>query len=298
MGDRICIMNRGEVVQIGAAAGGLSAPADTFVARFLGNPPMNLLAARLDAEGGPAVVRIGDLAIALPGGPSPALARHRGAAVTLGIRPEDLYEVAPPALRDRCVALPVRVVAVEPLGAETLLVLGFGSEELNARIGRDTGLRRRRRPSRSMPAPSTCSIPPPARRSTARAEGDARRAIRRLPRAHHRSRSLSLRRWAGLPAAAARGRHSSGVCRGARPARRAPRAPGPAERLRVRQRRHARRHGASSGPLQGHRRGRLRRLRTQPRGAGRGRRRRRAVQPGELRSRRAHAAGATGFWRG
>jgi ABC-type sugar transport system ATPase subunit len=59
----------------------------------------------------------------------------------LGVRPEDLYEVPPPGLKDRTVGLPVRVEAVEPLGAETLLVLSFESAELIARIGRDTGLR-------------------------------------------------------------------------------------------------------------------------------------------------------------
>jgi multiple sugar transport system ATP-binding protein len=142
MGDRICIMNKGEIVQIGGPLEVYRRPADTFVARFLGNPPMNLLAARLDGEAGRAVLRLGDVAITLPGPPAPALARHRGAGVTLGIRPEDIYEATPPELQGCCVPLPVRVIAVESLGAETLLVLGFGSEELNARIGRDTSLRR------------------------------------------------------------------------------------------------------------------------------------------------------------
>ena len=48
MGDRICIMNKGEVVQIGKPLEVYRNPADTFVARFLGNPPMNLLAGRLE----------------------------------------------------------------------------------------------------------------------------------------------------------------------------------------------------------------------------------------------------------
>ncbi len=52
MGDRICIMNQGEVVQIGSPLEVYRRPADTFVARFLGNPPMNLLAARLEGADG------------------------------------------------------------------------------------------------------------------------------------------------------------------------------------------------------------------------------------------------------
>src|SRR5215510_1240895 len=51
MGDRICIMNRGEVVQIGKPLEVYRNPADAFVARFLGSPPMNLMEARLEQTG-------------------------------------------------------------------------------------------------------------------------------------------------------------------------------------------------------------------------------------------------------
>ena len=51
MGDRICIMNKGEVVQIGTPLEVYRNPADTFVARFLGNPPMNLLPGAARADG-------------------------------------------------------------------------------------------------------------------------------------------------------------------------------------------------------------------------------------------------------
>ena len=43
MGSRICVMNAGRVVQIGAPLDVYWKPADTFVARFLGSPPMNLV---------------------------------------------------------------------------------------------------------------------------------------------------------------------------------------------------------------------------------------------------------------
>src|SRR6478736_1318092 len=47
MGDRVCIMNQGRVVQIGRPLEVYRSPADTFVSRFLGNPPMNLLRGRI-----------------------------------------------------------------------------------------------------------------------------------------------------------------------------------------------------------------------------------------------------------
>jgi multiple sugar transport system ATP-binding protein len=141
MGDRICIMNQGEVVQIGSPLEVYRRPADTFVARFLGNPPMNLLAAGLESADGQLRLRLGDVTFALPAALSAPLARHAGKTVTMGVRPEDLYEAPPSGLRGQTVALPVRVNAVEPLGAETLLVLSLDGEELIARIGRDTALR-------------------------------------------------------------------------------------------------------------------------------------------------------------
>jgi multiple sugar transport system ATP-binding protein len=143
MGHRICIMNEGEVVQIGPPLEVYRHPVDTFVARFLGNPPMNLLRAEASAEEGRIRVRLGDAAIPLGGGMLPGLAPGLRREVLLGIRPEDLYETAPPSAAMSLHSLPVRVAAVEPLGAETLLLLTLDatSEELIARVGRETRLR-------------------------------------------------------------------------------------------------------------------------------------------------------------
>jgi len=60
-----------------------------------------------------------------------------------GIRPEDLYETSPRPGDERLVPIAMRVLAVEPLGAETLLVLALdgSAEEIIARIGRETRLR-------------------------------------------------------------------------------------------------------------------------------------------------------------
>jgi multiple sugar transport system ATP-binding protein len=143
MGHRICIMNQGEVVQIGCPLEVYRQPADTFVARFLGNPQMNLLTGRLEANDGCGVLLVADAAIRLPGRLSPALAPYVGRPLIIGMRPEDLSESPPPGHEDRAARLPVRVIAVESLGAETLLMLALGgsNEELVARIGRDTELR-------------------------------------------------------------------------------------------------------------------------------------------------------------
>ena len=142
MGHCICIMNHGRVVQIGRPLDVYRNPGDTFVARFLGNPPMNLLKGRLDVHDGRAIAHIAGSSVALAENAAASLARHVGREVIVGVRPEDLYEAAPPGTA-RFARLPAHVGAVEPLGAETLLVVSLDAsgEELIARIGRDTPLR-------------------------------------------------------------------------------------------------------------------------------------------------------------
>jgi multiple sugar transport system ATP-binding protein len=143
MGHCICIMNEGKVVQIGRPLEVYRNPADMFVAKFLGNPPMNLVQGRLEAHDGRPIARVAGSAVALNKRAMSALGRHVGGEVTIGIRPEDLYEIAPACGEADIARLPARVVAVEPLGAETLLVVALdaSNEELIARIGRDTTLR-------------------------------------------------------------------------------------------------------------------------------------------------------------
>jgi multiple sugar transport system ATP-binding protein len=143
MGHRICIMNEGKVVQIGRPLEVYRQPVDTFVAKFLGNPPMNLLRGRLGTADGRTVVHFAASVVDLPMRTAAALQEHAGGDVIVGVRPEDLYETPPADGGGRMARLPGRVTAVEPLGAETLLVVALdqSNEELIARVGRDTALR-------------------------------------------------------------------------------------------------------------------------------------------------------------
>jgi multiple sugar transport system ATP-binding protein len=143
MGDRICIMNEGRVVQIGGPLEVYRKPADMFVARFLGSPPMNLLKGRLEARDGDVSVILGGGAVGLPRRTESSLVRYIGRELIVGVRPEDLYESAPPGDMTKIARLLARVSGVEPLGAETLLVLTLDGcdGDLIARVGRDTSLR-------------------------------------------------------------------------------------------------------------------------------------------------------------
>ena len=138
MGERICIMNAGRIVQVGAPMEVYRNPADTFVAGFLASPPMNLLAARIEptASSGLAVVSDG-LRLPLVEAPDGAYGPWRDRAVILGIRPEDIREAKSGAAG---LLVDLQVVAVEALGPEVVLVgslPGPGAPEIAARLGRE-----------------------------------------------------------------------------------------------------------------------------------------------------------------
>jgi multiple sugar transport system ATP-binding protein len=134
MGERICIMKDGRIVQVGAPLEVYRDPADTFVASFLATPPMNLLPARIEEEdgGGLAVVH-SRLRLPVAEAYLAAYAPYKARPVILGIRPEDMYASPAPG----GVAVDLSIVAVEALGPETILVAEFpGGAEVSARLDR------------------------------------------------------------------------------------------------------------------------------------------------------------------
>ncbi|MGE5586615.1 MAG: ABC transporter ATP-binding protein [Clostridia bacterium] len=127
MSDRIAVMDRGKVVQVGPPLDVYRHPANTFVAEFLGNPPMNLIRGTYEVVDGKPAVSIDGSSVPLSDG-QPGLDRLApGAEVILGIRPEDLAieleleeeRIAPEGARQYGIA--GEVFVVEPLGYETLV---------------------------------------------------------------------------------------------------------------------------------------------------------------------------------
>jgi multiple sugar transport system ATP-binding protein len=114
LGDRIAVLKSGVLQQVADPFTLYHAPANQFVAGFIGSPPMNFLGARVGEDG--AVTVAG--AEAFRPRPAPAsLASYRGRAVTIGVRPEDL--TLRPAGEGGTIA--ARLEVREPLGNETLL---------------------------------------------------------------------------------------------------------------------------------------------------------------------------------
>ncbi|MGH8213913.1 MAG: ABC transporter ATP-binding protein [Rhodanobacteraceae bacterium] len=135
LGQRIVVLNDGEIQQIDTPMRLYEEPANIFVAGFLGSPAMNFLRGTLQEEGAQAQLKIDDGTV-LPLGDlhrlRPELSRYNGKELVLGLRPEHLHLANPE--RDPGPVLRAQLEVVEPVGNELFLNLRFGSNELVARV--------------------------------------------------------------------------------------------------------------------------------------------------------------------
>ncbi|MBD2105006.1 ABC transporter ATP-binding protein [Leptolyngbya sp. FACHB-261] len=125
MGDRVAVLNGGEVQQVASPLELYNQPANRFVAEFIGSPPMNFIPVQVKA---PLLLLHPCFRLTLPENWGPLLSRYDGHSLTLGIRPEHL-SLSPPAPRN----LPVRVDLIEALGSETHLLTVLGGERIPIR---------------------------------------------------------------------------------------------------------------------------------------------------------------------
>ena len=115
MGDRIAVMNKGEIQQIAKPLEIYDHPANRFVAEFIGSPPMNFLLVDVKA---PVLITHPQFRITLPEVWQDSLKPYDGGSLLLGIRPEDFF-VSVPATKN----LLVQVDLVEALGNDTYLMV-------------------------------------------------------------------------------------------------------------------------------------------------------------------------------
>lgn len=130
LADRIVLMKGGHIVQVGTPLELFDTPVDTFVASFIGSPPMNMVEAvikgdKLVMKGGPTL-------------PIPANARglvHDGQTVIFGFRADDLTPIGHGVKNEgEVVSFDLQIDLSEPLGAETLLFSSIGDVEVQAKM--------------------------------------------------------------------------------------------------------------------------------------------------------------------
>ena len=149
LADRLAVVDAGRVVQVGRPLDVYDAPCNSFVARFLGQPPMALLPCTIQ-DHGPDAIRVelvDDFAPScswvIPRDANPSLAvraRQHGATLLLGLRAEQVSfvpgdPVGPPSPEVGWVD------RVEPSGHETGVLLRLGSASIWARVAGRSALR-------------------------------------------------------------------------------------------------------------------------------------------------------------
>jgi multiple sugar transport system ATP-binding protein len=132
LGDRVVVMKDGIVQQVGDPLELYNAPANRFVAGFIGSPAMNFAKVGVAEEGG-TICAVGDgMRLELPPRIAERLRAHVGDEVTLGIRPEDLYLASGDGADGLSFAAVVEVV--ERLGSQILLDVKVGSGAMVAAV--------------------------------------------------------------------------------------------------------------------------------------------------------------------
>jgi multiple sugar transport system ATP-binding protein len=135
MGDRICVMKDGLIMQVADPLTLYRQPENLFVAGFIGSPPMNLLKGKFEKEASGLVFRetADENGVVIPlKGPMEALAgKMLGKTIVFGIRPEHLTEESK---NGSTAPVSSTIDIAEPMGSESLVYLRAGTGNLIARI--------------------------------------------------------------------------------------------------------------------------------------------------------------------
>jgi len=130
LADRIVVMRDGYIEQVGTPMDVFNHPVNTFVASFIGSPPMNML---------PGVIAGGQVRLAdgtsVPVPHRLTRAVHEGQSVLLGIRPDDICPVGH-GLGETAEGtdLDLTVTLAEPLGMESLIYTSVAGQEIQAKL--------------------------------------------------------------------------------------------------------------------------------------------------------------------
>ncbi len=125
MADRVIVLNKGIIQQLGTPYELYHKPQNLFVAGFVGSPPMNFFEGELVEEDGRILFKTSEFTLELPYEAGRiALRKASGSIVILGVRPEHIYVAEEKGPR----SIEATVFVVEPLGSETILDFKIGDK--------------------------------------------------------------------------------------------------------------------------------------------------------------------------
>lgn len=132
LGDRVVVMRDGWVQQVGEPLELYNAPANRFVAGFIGSPAMNFANVTVQGEGDELWLGNSGLRLKVPERNVAGLRNYVGQQVTVGVRPEDLRVANSGDAAGYCFDAVVEVV--EQLGSEILLDVSVGPDTMAAAV--------------------------------------------------------------------------------------------------------------------------------------------------------------------
>ncbi len=132
MGDRICVMKLGEIMQVDTPTELYNNPVNMFVAGFIGAPEMNLLDVELVDEAGQMFVSLGEQRLALPEAKAAAVRANGYDKPVFGIRPDNITLSL--ADDENVQTIVGDVVRMENMGHEVFVYFRAGDKELTARV--------------------------------------------------------------------------------------------------------------------------------------------------------------------
>ncbi|CAM3117697.1 MULTISPECIES: ABC transporter ATP-binding protein [Vibrio] len=136
LGDRICVLNQGKIMQVDTPTNLYNYPANKFVASFIGSPAMNLIDTVIREENGQLYIEIGSgIRMFIPVEKQEALREYVDKPVCFGIRPE---HIGVADAGDTINAFEGVLTVVENMGNEKYLYFKVGGKEVIARVNDQT----------------------------------------------------------------------------------------------------------------------------------------------------------------
>jgi len=132
LASRIVVLDKGVIQQVGTPLGLYNAPANRFVASFIGNPGMNFFEGEMSIEGGRNLFRCEGGAFDFTDAPAP----RKDGRYVLGLRPEAIKVLAPTGEGREShgkVDVSLKVLLIEPHGHESHLVANIGARQVIVR---------------------------------------------------------------------------------------------------------------------------------------------------------------------
>ena len=130
MGDRICVLREGKIMQVDTPLNLYNHPANKFVAGFIGSPTMNFLNGIIEEKDGKMIMKIKETELEFPEGMREKIKGHTGKEITFGIRPEHISlgrEGEKNALRGS-------ILVKEQMGNEEIVYFDSYGNQITARL--------------------------------------------------------------------------------------------------------------------------------------------------------------------